>query len=202
MSWDIPNYVTLGAEIAVGLGIALYIHRLQSKTGKIRDDVTNQIKKYTDEQRKHQEIRKKFYIKRIKQILELIKAQDIELKDMIADFKQAPKNPDMHKLLYLEGQRDRLETMCANAEKYLEFLEPLLIDPQIQEEIMGYLVELYTPFKFLSEQKYWVQSLEVVKLAEKTLDLHLREIDGYLDLLSKEEATGVTDPTSQQPAIH
>lgn len=92
MSGDIPNYVTLGAEIAVGIGIAWYIHKLQSRTERNREAVINDIKKYTEDVKEHEIIRRKYYIKRMKEILNLIREQDIILKDFITDIKKDPKN--------------------------------------------------------------------------------------------------------------
>jgi hypothetical protein len=75
---EIPNSFTLIIEVAISVGIALYLFYLQFKTSKIRDAVTDQIKQYTEEKRKLEINRKNFYIKRIKGILEYIKTQDIK----------------------------------------------------------------------------------------------------------------------------
>jgi hypothetical protein len=47
LSWDVPNYFTLAAEIAVAIFIALYFHRIQSNNNKVMKDVMDQIESYT-----------------------------------------------------------------------------------------------------------------------------------------------------------
>ena len=56
---DIPNWVTLVAELGFGGVITYIVYRLQSKTDKIRAAVTDQIKEYTEGKKKHETTRKK-----------------------------------------------------------------------------------------------------------------------------------------------
>jgi hypothetical protein len=106
LSWDVPNYFTFAAEIAVAIFIALYFHKVQSKSNKkiesytedIRDTLNRSIKLYINEQKSLFETRKKYYLNKIKESLVYIKKKD----------------------------KYELKTMCANAEAYLEFLVPYL----------------------------------------------------------------------------
>jgi hypothetical protein len=59
---------------------------------------------------------------------------------------------------------------------------------------MNYLPVLYVPCEYLTEEPYWVESKFRVEAADSIIDIHLPEIEKYLDLLSKE--VGVTNPKS------
>lgn len=52
MEWDIPNWVTLVAELAFGLFISIYLYKLQEKANKSEKNILDRIKEYVIEQQK------------------------------------------------------------------------------------------------------------------------------------------------------
>jgi hypothetical protein len=185
---DIPNWATLVTELAFGTFIAIFVYKLQSKTENIRSAVTNQIKEYTEGKKKHDATRKKYYLDKIKDNLKYIKEQNQSAKNIINSFKKTRRLPDKSIWLDLVMKRHEIASMCKNDEVYLEHLEPYLTNPQTAEEIMAYLPVLYAPFEHWNESEFRVEA------ADSIIDIHLPEIEKYLDLLSKEEVV-VTNPT-------
>ena len=87
---DIPNWITLIAEIIVGVTIASFIFKIQSNTDKLRSDVIDEIKKttmqidkYVEDKRQLDENTKKFYYDKVKDNLEAIKKADEKAKEII-----------------------------------------------------------------------------------------------------------------------
>ena len=93
MDFDIPNWVATIIELGIGLAIAVLLYILQSRTGKLAEELLAKISSMTHrmdsllEQRRLDELSKKmFECKRIIDHLEYIKKKEEELKEYLTDY--------------------------------------------------------------------------------------------------------------------
>jgi hypothetical protein len=119
---DIPNWVTLVAELGFGGVITYIVYRLQSKTDKIRAAVTDQIKEYTEGKKKHETTRKKYYLGKVNEDLKYIKEADNRARTIINTFE---KNRQLPSLFELIKEKHTIMAMCRRFKVYMNRLEPL-----------------------------------------------------------------------------
>ena len=93
MDFDIPNWVATLIELGIGLAIAVLLYILQSRTGKLAEELLAKISSMTHrmdsilEQRRLDELSKKmFECKRIIDHLEYIQKKEEELKEYLTDY--------------------------------------------------------------------------------------------------------------------
>ncbi len=93
MAFDIPNWVATIIELGIGVAIAVLLYILQSRTGKLADELLSKISSMTYrmdsllEQRRLDELSKKaFECKRIIDHLEYIQKKEEELKEYLTDY--------------------------------------------------------------------------------------------------------------------
>ena len=93
MDFDIPNWVATIIELGIGLAIAVLLYILQSRTGKLAEELLAKISSMTHrmdsllEQRRLDELSKKmFECKRIIDHLEYIQKKEEELKEYLTDY--------------------------------------------------------------------------------------------------------------------
>jgi hypothetical protein len=93
LDFDIPNWVATIIELGIGLAIAVLLYILQSRTGKLAEELLAKISSMTHrmdsllEQRRLDELSKKmFECKRIIDHLEYIKKKEEELKEYLTDY--------------------------------------------------------------------------------------------------------------------
>lgn len=93
MAFDIPNWVSTIIELGIGVAIAVLLYILQSRTGKLAEELLSKISSMTHrmdsllEQRRLDELSKKmFECKRIIDHLEYIQKKEVELKEYLTDY--------------------------------------------------------------------------------------------------------------------
>ena len=93
MAFDIPNWVAVIIELGIGIAITVVVYILQSRTGKLADELLSKISSMTYrmdsllEQRRLDELSKKtFECKRIIDHLEYIQKKEEELKEYLTDY--------------------------------------------------------------------------------------------------------------------
>jgi hypothetical protein len=93
LAFDIPNWVATIIELGIGVAIAVLLYILQSRTGKLADELLSKISSMTYrmdsllEQRRLDELSKKtFECKRIIDHLEYIQKKEEELKEYLTDY--------------------------------------------------------------------------------------------------------------------
>ncbi len=93
MAFDIPNWVAVVIELGIGIAIAVLLYILQSRTGKLAEELLSKISSMTHrmdsllEQRRLDELSKKmFECKRIIDHLEYIQKKEEELKEYLTDY--------------------------------------------------------------------------------------------------------------------
>lgn len=93
MAFDIPNWVATIIELGIGVAIAVLLFILQSRTGKLAEELLSKISSMTHrmdsllEQRRLDELSKKmFECKRIIDHLEYIQKKEEELKQYLTDY--------------------------------------------------------------------------------------------------------------------
>ena len=93
MVFDIPNWVSTIIELGIGVAIAVLLYILQSRTGKLAEELLSKISSMTHrmdsllEQRRLDELSKKmFECKRIIDHLEYIEKKEVELKEYLTDY--------------------------------------------------------------------------------------------------------------------
>ena len=93
MVFDIPNWVSTIIELGIGVAIAVLLYILQSRTGKLAEELLSKISSMTHrmdsllEQRRLDELSKKmFECKRIIDHLEYIQKKEVELKEYLTDY--------------------------------------------------------------------------------------------------------------------
>lgn len=93
MAFDIPNWVATIIELGIGVAIAVLLFILQSRTGKLAEELLSKISSMTHrmdsllEQRRLDELSKKmFECKRIIDHLEYIQKKEVELKEYLTDY--------------------------------------------------------------------------------------------------------------------
>ena len=93
MAFDIPNWVSTIIELGIGVAIAVLLYILQSRTGKLAEELLSKISSMTHrmdsllEQRRLDELSKKmFESKRIIDHLEYIQKKEVELKEYLTDY--------------------------------------------------------------------------------------------------------------------
>ena len=93
MAFDIPNWVATIIELGIGVAIAVLLYILQSRTGKLAEELLSKISSMTHrmdsllEQRRLDELSKKmFECKRIIDHLEYIQKKEEELKEYLTDY--------------------------------------------------------------------------------------------------------------------
>ena len=93
MVFDIPNWVATIIELGIGVAIAVLLYILQSRTGKLAEELLSKISSMTHrmdsllEQRRLDELSKKmFQCKRIIDHLEYIQKKEEELKEYLTDY--------------------------------------------------------------------------------------------------------------------
>ena len=93
MAFDIPNWVAAIIELGIGVAIAVLLYILQSRTGKLAEELLSKISSMTHrmdsllEQRRLDELSKKmFECKRIIDHLEYIQKKEEELKEYLTDY--------------------------------------------------------------------------------------------------------------------
>ena len=93
MAFDIPNWVATIIELGIGIAIAVLLYILQSRTGKLAEELLSKISSMTHrmdsllEQRRLDELSKKmFECKRIIDHLEYIQKKEEELKEYLTDY--------------------------------------------------------------------------------------------------------------------
>ena len=92
--------------------------------------------------------------------------------------------PDDATWAWIVIQDSETKHMCNKTEEYISRLEGNFKNPQINEE-MSYVSPLYKPFEHMMIPGFWDRKSHV-NVIEGILHGHLRKIDNYLDLLSKE----------------
>ena len=188
---DIPEWLSLPIGAGFGILITVIIYRLQKRTEKIRDEVLDMIDEvivkidsYIEGRKKLEEDTKKYYLDKIRKILEDIKKRDEEALSMITKLKNTGQKPDDATWGWIVLQDSEIKHMCDKTEQYVRQLEGNFKNPQINEE-MSHLSPLYTPFEHMMIPGFWDRGSHV-NVIEGVLQVHLRTIDNYLDLLSKE----------------
>jgi hypothetical protein len=93
LAFDIPNWVATIIELGIGVAIAVLLYILQSRTGKLAEELLSKISSMTHrmdsllEQRRLDEQSKKiFECKRIIDHLEYIQKKEEELKEYLTDY--------------------------------------------------------------------------------------------------------------------
>jgi hypothetical protein len=93
LAFDIPNWVSTIIELGIGVAIAVLLYILQSRTGKLAEEILSKISSMTHrmdsllEQRRLDELSKKmFECKRIIDHLEYIQKKEVELKEYLTDY--------------------------------------------------------------------------------------------------------------------
>jgi hypothetical protein len=93
LAFDIPNWVSIIIELAIGIGIAIAVYRLQARTSKLAEELLSRISFMTSrvdsllEQRILDEQSKKaFECKRIIDHLVYIQKKELELKEYLIDY--------------------------------------------------------------------------------------------------------------------
>jgi len=93
LAFDIPNWVSTIIELGIGVAIAVLLYILQSRTGKLAEELLSKISSMTHrmdsllEQRRLDELSKKmFECKRIIDHLEYIEKKEVELKEYLTDY--------------------------------------------------------------------------------------------------------------------
>jgi hypothetical protein len=93
LAFDIPNWVATIIELGIGVAIAVLLYILQSRTGKLADELLSKISSMTYrmdsllEQRRLDELSKKaFECKRIIDHLEYIQKKEEELKEYLTEY--------------------------------------------------------------------------------------------------------------------
>jgi hypothetical protein len=93
LAFDIPNWVATIIELGIGVAIAVLLYILQSRTGKLAEELLSKISSMTHrmdsllEQRRLDELSKKmFECKRIIDHLEYIQKKEVELKEYLTDY--------------------------------------------------------------------------------------------------------------------
>ena len=93
MAFDIPNWVATIIELGIGVASAVLLYILQSRTGKLAEELLSKISSMTHrmdsllEQRRLDELSKKmFECKRIIDHLEYIQKKEVELKEYLTDY--------------------------------------------------------------------------------------------------------------------
>jgi len=93
LAFDIPNWVSTIIELGIGVAIAVLLYILQSRTGKLAEELLSKISSMTHrmdsllEQRRLDELSKKmFECKRIIDHLEYIQKKEVELKEYLTDY--------------------------------------------------------------------------------------------------------------------
>jgi hypothetical protein len=93
LAFDIPNWVATIIELGIGVAIAVLLYILQSRTGKLAEELLSKISSMTHrmdsllEQRRLDELSKKmFECKRIIDHLEYIQKKEEELKEYLTDY--------------------------------------------------------------------------------------------------------------------
>ena len=93
MAFDIPNWVATIIELGIGVAIAVLLYILQSRTGKLAEELLSKISSMTHrmdsllEQRRLDELSKKmFECKRIIDHLEYIQKKEEDLKEYLTDY--------------------------------------------------------------------------------------------------------------------
>jgi hypothetical protein len=195
---DIPNWSTLIVEIVIGVGIALYLFYLQSKTSTSNkaviskiNEATQKIDSYIEGKKKIEEATKRFHVDRIIKNLEYIKQQDEQARNIITEFKKTGNFSEMVTPLDIVMGMTSLyidiETMCHENMESLRRLEGSFNNPGAGEKIMDYQSVLSAPFKALMKPEAW-RGINTLSTQEATslIEVHLNEINEYLDLLSRE----------------
>jgi uncharacterized protein with HEPN domain len=193
-SHDIPNWVTLTIEVPFGVIITVIVYRLQSKTSKFSEAVimkineaTQKIDSYIKEKKKLEVTTKKFHVDRVIRNLEYIKQQDERAKNVILEFKRTGKVPDMDYRLGIIMQYHNIVFMCRENVDSLRQLEGSFNNPGAREKIMDYQSVLSAPFERLMNPATWKGNNALgLQEADSIIDVHLNEINEYLDLLLKE----------------
>lgn len=188
---DIPEWLSLPIGAGFGILITVIVYRLQKRTEKIRDEVLDMIDEVIakidsniEERKKLEEGTKKYYLDKIRKNLDDIKKRDEEALSMITKLKNTGQNPDEATWGWIVLQDSEIKHICDKTEEYVRRLEGNFKNPQINEE-MSYLSPLSTPFEHMMIPGFWDRESHV-NVIEDILHGHLRKIDNYLDLLSKE----------------
>jgi hypothetical protein len=188
---DIPEWLSLPIGAGFGILITVIVYRLQKRTEKIRnevldmiDEVIIKIDSYIEGRKKLEEDTKKYYLDKIRKNLDDIKKRDEEALSIITKLKDTGENPDDGTWGWIAIQNSEIKHMCDKTQGYVRKLEGNFKNPQINEE-MSYLSPLYVPFEHMMDAGFWDRGSHV-NVIEGVLHVHLRTIDNYLDLLSKE----------------
>jgi hypothetical protein len=188
---DVPEWLSLPVGVGFGVLITVIVYRLQRRTEKIRDEVidmieevTTKIDSYIEGRKKLEEGTKKYYLDKIRKNLEDIKKRNEEALSMITRLKDTGQYPDDDTWGWIVIQDSEIKHMCDKTEEYVRKLEGNFKNPQINEE-MSYLSPLYAPFEHMMNPGFWDRGSHV-NVIEGVLREHLRTIDNYLGLLSKE----------------
>jgi hypothetical protein len=188
---DIPEWLSLPIGLGFGILITVIVYRLQTRTEKIRDEVidmieevTTKIDSYFEGRKKLEEDTKKYYTNKIRKNLEDIRKRDEEALSMITKLKNTGQQPDDAAWGWIVLQDSEIKHMCDKTEQYVRQLEGNFKNPQINEE-MSHLSPLYIPFEHMMIPGFWDRGSHI-NVIEGVLHGHLRTIDNYLDLLSKE----------------
>ena len=93
MAFDIPNWIAVVIELGIGIGIAIVVYKLQSRTSKLAEELLSKISSMTsrvdsllEQRRLDEQSKKTFECKRIIDHLEYIQKKEIELKEYLTDY--------------------------------------------------------------------------------------------------------------------
>jgi len=184
---DIPNWVTLIAELVFGAVIAIIVYRLQSKTDDLRDDVlekiaeaTQKIDDYVDEKRKLEEGRRTFILNELREHLEYIADKYKTAMKMMNEFKTNGITPDRN---WLIAQTMQVTWRSQTIETRVHQVEESFIDPSPNEKILAVITNLNSPFERLVLLQPWNESALEFQEADLYLQTHLENVTEYLTFL-------------------
>lgn len=195
---EIPNSFSLVVEVAIGVGIALYLFYLQTKTSKANDELLNKIhvviskidsviaaKKQLEEDTKRQ------YITIIVNHLQEIKKIYERAIKIIEDFYESEtseKYPskDVHWLKY--DICEIKDTRISDIQDALRQLERSFTDPNTRLQILTYLQYLGDTLDFLPTDRDWNDSRALIEDTGKSImNTKIKDIDLSLKLLANEQ---------------
>jgi hypothetical protein len=93
LAFDIPNWVSIIIELAIGIGIAIAVYRLQARTSKLAEELlsrisfmTSRVDSLLEQRRLDEQSKKAFECKRIIDHLVYIQKKELELKEYLIDY--------------------------------------------------------------------------------------------------------------------
>jgi hypothetical protein len=190
---DLPNWITLIAEIIVGITISAFIYKIQSNTDKLRNDILEEIRKMTIkidtyiENKRHLDANtKKFYYDKVKDNLKAIKTADEKTKEIIKNTIEKGNLLNSNVMYYIIEKSSEIKyARILTIHDALEQLKGNLKNPNTRLEILTYLDALDGPYKELSDEYIWTDKTKL-NLIVRMIDIHLEEIMKYLTMLEDE----------------